>query len=275
MATTVIQRPLDKVVLLDLDKTIIDVKQQLNDERFIPTVRQAQSQGWILGLSSDTPLESLRTWSERFGLNGPTIAEKGAIVQTKNGIVYAKPETVGVFSELFNLAVDKITSLDMKVVHGTPVEIMFKNEVFGNPGDNVVFVNNLRRSSLGIFVLRVDEMCHLIPNKDETARVMSSVESILPNLPTIQKWSSNDRGLIVISDSEISKRNGSMLLMRHDGLRQVGMVGDSMIDYIGSDIAVHYAVGNAAPEFKSKSDYVSAHDLTSGVVDILGQLLRD
>ena len=208
-------------------------------------------------------------------MNGPTIAEKGAIIKTENGVVYAKPDTVDMFAGLFRLAVDRITRLDMKVVQGTPVEIMFKNEVFGKSGDKVVFANNLRRSSLGIFVLRVDETGRLTPNKDDTARVLKSIEGVLPNAPTIQKWSSNDRGIIVISDLEISKRNGSALLMKQVGLRQIGMVGDSIIDYIGDDLAMHYAVGNASDEFKSKSNYVSAFELASGVVDILGRLLRD
>ena len=53
------------------------------------------------------------------------------------------------------------------------------------------------------------------------------------------------------------------------------MIGDSAFDFIGADIAKHYAVGNADAEFKSKADYIARNHLTCGVVEILSALIRE
>jgi hydroxymethylpyrimidine pyrophosphatase-like HAD family hydrolase len=271
-----ITKPSNRVLLMDLDNTIIDRKsQQLNDNRLKPTVELAQTLGWTLALSSDTPLASLKMWSEKFGITGPIVAEKGALIQVGNDTIYAKPEVAGMFSSSFDLVVGKLKGLNMDVMLGSPVEMIFNREVFSSTaGQRVVFANNLRKSSLGLFVLKTDESGLLVPDKETTSVVAESIDDVLPKSESIQKWVNGDGGLVIVSDTSINKRTGSLLLMQRLGLQEVGMVGDSHLDYIGSDIAKHYAVGNADQNFKDKADYVSLFDLTSGVVDIINGLLR-
>lgn len=271
-----ISKPRGKLALIDLDGTIIDRKtNQLNDDRLRPTVEAAQSSGWTVALSSDTPLVSLRIWSNRFGIRGPIVAEKGGLIEIDGNLVYPKPEIAEMFRDSISLVVARLKNLNINVVFGTPVEMMFKGARYSEvQGEKVVFANDLRRTSLGLFVLKTDEDGKLIPDKESTPKVFDAIQDCLPVFPTIAKWKGDDRGLIVVSDGEINKRNGSLLLMRRLGVEEAAMIGDSAFDYIGNDIAKHYAVGNADDAFKSMADYVADADLTSGVVEILTSLIR-
>jgi hydroxymethylpyrimidine pyrophosphatase-like HAD family hydrolase len=275
MAT--ISKPKNKFVMMDLDNTLIDRKtQQLNSDRLKPTVELAQSAGWILSLNSDTPLASLGIWSGRFGIRGPIIAENGGLVKIGEELVYAKPEIAEMFQASFNLVTERLKDLNMKVEFGSPVEIIFNGKQYSErQGEKVVFANDLRKTSLGLFVLKTDESGKLVPDSENTQKVFDAIQDRLPSFPTIQKWKSNDGGLIVVSDGEINKRNGSLLVMRRMGVEEAGMVGDSTFDFVGADVAKHYAVGNADADFKSKADYIAEAQLTSGVVEILNGLLRE
>ncbi len=272
-----ITKPKSKFVMMDLDNTLIDRKtQQLNSDKLMPTIARVQSAGWTIALNSDTPLTSLEIWSDRFGIGGPIIAEKGGLVKIGKELVYAKPEIAEMFQASFNLVTERLMRLNMNVVLGSPVEIIFKGRQYSNrSGERFVFANDLRKTSLGLFVLKTDESGKLVPDGESTQKVFDAIQDRLPDFPTIQKWKSNDGGLIVVSDGEINKRNGSLLVMRRMGIEEAGMVGDSTFDYVGADVAKHYAVGNADAEFKSKADYIAEAKLTEGVVEILNGLLRE
>lgn len=52
-------------------------------------------------------------------------------------------------------------------------------------------------------------------------------------------------------------------------ISQIGMIGDSMGDFIGSDIAIQYAVGNAGKTYREAADYIAREDYARGVTEIL------
>jgi len=61
--------------------------------------------------------------------------------------------------------------------------------------------------------------------------------------------------------------------MNEAKLTQVGMIGDSMNDYLG-DLAVHYAVGNATNDFQEKAVFVSKFPMALGCKDIMEKLVK-
>lgn len=56
------------------------------------------------------------------------------------------------------------------------------------------------------------------------------------------------------------------------GFSRIGVIGDSATDIVGTDIAIHYAVGNATQELKNIASYVATSQFTSGVVEVLRQI---
>lgn len=83
-----------------------------------------------------------------------------------------------------------------------------------------------------------------------------------------------ENGLLLVSPKGQTKRAGTIDYMQNRDLRQVGIIGDSMNDFVGGDIAVHYAVNNAKENFKHNAVFVSEFPLTKGCTDILERLAR-
>lgn len=77
----------DKVAMIDIDGTLINNSYAITDEHIYDAIQDAQKEGWTLGLSSDTPHETMQGWHKEFGMNGPIIAEKGAFVSHNNQFV--------------------------------------------------------------------------------------------------------------------------------------------------------------------------------------------
>lgn len=270
---TEIPLPVDRVALLDLDGTLIDDNYQLNDPGINSAIATLQSQGWKVGLSSDTPLKGLQVWAERFGMNGPLIAEKGAIVEV-DGKTFVDESDEAAFLESRTKIEERLAELGVKIWEGNPAEAIRDGLKIGNSGDIYVLVNTLRTCSLGLFVREVDQSGNLYINNELTTSLIDELRDLFPPFDDLQEDLNHTFGLLIASRGKVAKRFGTQALMQEQGLKQVAMIGNSMTDYIGSDIALHYAVSNASDEFKSRCNYVAQSPTTSGVVEILGKLAQ-
>ncbi len=52
----------DKVAMIDIDGTLIDKAYAVTDDRIYGAIQDAQNEGWKIGLSSDTPHETMQEW---------------------------------------------------------------------------------------------------------------------------------------------------------------------------------------------------------------------
>lgn len=265
--------PTDKVLLIDIDGTLINNNYQMTDPRINKTVEQLQVQGWTVGLSSDTPLEAMRVWKDRFGMNGPIIAEKGAIVEVDNKVMVDETD-VATFANSRTAIEQKLEENGILIWRGNPVEAIREGLQVGNPGDVVVLVNALRRASIGFFVRQVDSQGNLAIDNNLTDTVIGSIRDLYPRFSDLDEDLNHQFGLVIAARKKVSKRLGTVQLMKDKGLTEVGMVGDSMTDFVGGDIAKHYAVANAKEAFKGKADYIASKPITEGVVEILQKLRK-
>jgi hydroxymethylpyrimidine pyrophosphatase-like HAD family hydrolase len=263
--------PIDKVAFLDIDGTLIDRTYNITDPNIYQAIQNTQENGWILGLSSDTPYEAMRIWSKRFGLNGPIVAEKGSVTEYKDELQYDKYE-----AELFLASRSRIEEAfkdqGINIWLGNPVEAIREGNKLGDEGDLVVLINELRKCSLSFFVRRVQQDGSLGFDARSTEDLIDTARTLYPDYEDLVEDVNHDFGLLIVARDYVSKRYGSKRLMRSMRVGQFGMIGNSIADYVGSDIATHYAVGDANVDFKKVADYVSEKPLTSGVVDILGRL---
>lgn len=263
--------PANKVLYIDLDGTLIDSKYQITATEITAAISELQSQGWLIGLSSDTPLEPLRTWRERFGMNGDIIAERGCILEV-SGQVYGNTGDI----ELFQTSLQKMTAqfskLGCRIWSGDTVEFIRSGQRLGNPGETVILINEHRTQSLGLYVRRVTAEGSLEMDSDLTNQIIDRVRPFFPQIDDLRTDLNHEYGILILSRNSVAKRQGTLEVMTARNLTQIGMIGNSMTDFIGSDIALHYAVANASPEFKQHVDYVASEELTAGVVQILRQL---
>lgn len=267
-----IPRPDEQTLLLDIDGTLIDANYRLTDDHVSSSVCTAQQSGWQIGLSSDSPLSLMKIWQERLGLNGSLVAEKGAIVEHEGRVIY-QPGLREFFGTLKRNAQDELRSSFPKFRwwHGNPVEALRNGESIGEPGQTVIMQNEYRECSYGIFIryINQDGSPQITPELTELV-----AECVRPYYvgQAIDEDLNHEYGLIIVSDRSVSKRLGTVALQQEAGMNSIGMVGNSEADFVGSDIAVHYAVANATEGYKKIADFVSEHELTRGVIDIIDQL---
>lgn len=274
MAVHNIDPTVDRLAFLDLDGTLIDTSYEVTDPSIYDAIAATQDSGWRIGLHSDTPYEALHVWRKRFGMNGPIIAEKGAVVEV-DGRLEMDVDTSQGFSETRSAALIRFESQGIHVWSGSPVEALRAGLRIGEVDERVVLLHAFSQASLRFFVRRVSAQGELRIDTDATEELVAQVRGLYPTFDDIVEEMNPDYGLVIVSRARYTKRIGALRLMAARGLRRVVMIGNSMSDDIGSDIAWHGAVGDATPAFQARSDYAAKGGTTAGVVEILGKLRLD
>jgi hydroxymethylpyrimidine pyrophosphatase-like HAD family hydrolase len=263
--------PESKLALFDIDGTLIDKDYRVTDDSIYGKMQEAQDADWTIGLSSDTPYEAMQLWRQRFGINGPIVAEKGALVEHNGGLLFDEKE-VAAFLHARNRILDNLEQDGVRLWRGNPVEAIRENLRFGAPGDVVALVNTFRQCSLSFFVRTVNAEGELIINNELTERIVADARPLYPNYDDIEEDLNHDYGIVIASREANTKRAGSQRLLGILGTKDFAMVGNSITDYVGNDIAVHYAVEDSTPAYKEVADYIATAPLTAGTVEILSGL---
>src|SRR3989338_7529855 len=157
------QRKVDmkKLVLLDLDSTLIDDEYHLNVplEHLKKSLKEAESRSLTIGISSDSSAETISAYEKLCGLSGPIVAEKGAYLtrgpDIGNGVLTIKQTSI--FPVVRKKFVKKLL-IDPRVlvIHGDVNEIsrLFPNLPCNNcSSSKAVLVNNSR-------ILRLDRYAY-------------------------------------------------------------------------------------------------------------------
>lgn len=267
-----IKTPKSKVLLFDLDNTLINQQYQITDGQVLAEIQRVQDLGWTLGLSSDTPLEPLEVWRNRLGFNGPIIAERGALIKLASGedvVTVENSETF--FQTLKGHIVDELTRRRINFFYGDVTQFIRNNPTLRDMVDKrIVLVQAYRRCSLNFFGRRLNSDDQLEIDNELTASVVDITKAGYTNPPFALAEDFNpDYGIYILSSDGVNKRMGTLALMQHMGIQDVGMVGDSGSDFIGNDIAMHYAVGNAKEVLKSAAVFTAKTPHTQGVTELL------
>lgn len=269
-----ISLPSSKLMLLDLDKTLIDPNYQITDSGVMDEIARAQSLGWQIGLSSDTPLDALKDWRRRFGMNGPIVAERGAIVWLPDGRELVVHEAEEFFTGLRQTLITDLVRKRASFVHGDVTQLLRINPSLPDMTDpRLILIQAHRRCSLTFYGRKIDKDGQLTIDNDLVKDLVSVTRNSIevPPFDLLEDYNP-EYGIYILSPKSVDKRSGTLRLMESLGIAIVGMIGDSSSDVVGKDIAYHYAVGNAKPELRATAEYTSLALYTAGVVDILQQI---
>ena len=132
--------PKDRVLLLDLDKTVVDEAYNYNSPWDRDLILSLRSKGWSIGLNSDTPLDTLKIWSARLEIDGPIIAERGGIVRIGDEIFNVNQKAIEE-SRRYMQNVEKFLYLNSITVwkEGNPVEVIREGKMAGSDGWRFAF----------------------------------------------------------------------------------------------------------------------------------------
>lgn len=266
--------PEERVALIDLDGTIIDNDYEITCSHFTETVKMAQRLGWRVGLSSDTPYEAMCERRDEFSMNGPIIAEKGAVVEDFDGTLHFDSSISDEYASSKAAIREYFFSEGVTLWEGNPVAAIRTRMQIGNDGEVVALLSNERRCSLAVFLRRASETGLELGNgEDLMQQHIGQIRELYPTEHSIFEDLNTDYGLLIVSDARANKRVGTQKLQQLSGIGRIAMIGNSAADYVGSDIAAHYAVQDATPEFSALADYTASHPLTRGVTEILSELV--
>lgn len=269
--------PNNRLFLIDLDKTLTDATYEITDSHITAEIARVQSLGWTLGLSSDTaPLPLLR-WQRKLGLNGPILAEKGAIAVLPDGreIIAAPESAEDFFSQLRLSLIAQLTTMRLNFIHGDVTQFIRNRPILKEMVDpRLVLVQAYRRFSLNFYGKRISSNGQLEIDNKLTTQIKDILSNLVGKNPPfeLEEDFNPEYGICILAAKTVNKRQGTLMLLRELGYKQIGIIGDSMADFVGEDIAYHYAVGNAKEKYKEKADYVASSQYTTGVVEILGHI---
>jgi len=266
-----IPTPTDKCLLLDLDMTLIDKSYNISDPLIFETIKKLQNKGWDVGLNSNTPLEPLLVWMRYFGMNGPVIAEKGAVVYAGGSVLFNEKQAALIQSSVKAMT-GSLIAASIQWLPGNPVDIIREHR-FGDlqPGP-LVLVDTSRKCSVSFYVREVIPNGEAIVNPDLTRTMIEKLRGHALLAGNLEEELHLEEGRYLALPRGQTKRLGILTLMKYGGLTQVGVVGDSMNDFLGDDIAIHYAVGNAKEDYKHKAMFISEFPMTKGCVDIIERI---
>lgn len=268
-----IPKPEERVALIDLDGTILDADYEITCPQFTQTIEAIQESGWSIGLSSDSPYEAMCVRREEFGMNGPIVAENGAVVEDLDGGLHFDSATSKEYYRSRVAIREYFLNQGVTVWEGNPVEAIRSQAPIGNNSEPVALLSNERRGSLALFLKRQREFGSPFENDmDLINEHIDSVRELYPSGLELCEDLNYDYGLVIVTGAEVNKRMGTQRLRQLSGLGRIAMIGNSEADHIGSDVAIHYAVQDATPEFSALADYVAKQPLTRGVTEILSQL---
>src|SRR3989338_7586543 len=249
------QRKVDmkKLVLLDLDRTLIDDEYHLNVplEHLKKSLKEAESRSLTIGISSDSSAETISAYEKLCGLSGRIVAEKGAYLtrgpDIGNGVLTIKQTSI--FPVVRKKFVKKLL-IDPRVlvIHGDVNEIsrLFPNLPCNNCSSNkAVLINNSRRASLSFYAYeRVKNLWQtnrsiLGTIRNEAMRILRNESETLAN--NVQIDLNEKSGVCIIHHNKTSKSLALPILQYWYPHHQIFTIGDSLTDYYKSGSGIFFS----------------------------------
>lgn len=271
-----------KLVLLDLDNTLIDAEYRLTvpEDEFRAVVQELADKDIRVGLCSDSAAITLCQWAERLGLTGPIIAERGAVVwdSSERSANIINVEQTAWLRELREAFVLKIMR-DMPgatLMLGDATQFVKARPMNPAMTEQVFAINGFRVASFSFFACRPNnDRSALEPDPALLKEASAIVEELLSTFNKSKQdlfWDENPRyGILIVHAATTEKKHGISTLIEHLAPSEVVMVGDGMADFLDLTHVAQYAVGNADPLYKAKASFVAEHPLTEGVIECLRQ----
>ncbi len=260
------------LILFDVDKTLIDREYRYTQEGLEQAVARAIGCGHVVGLNSDTPLTALLRIRDELGMNGPVIAERGAVVWLDGAIHPTGTIPRDRFKVLRNRVLDELTGAgDVEAILGDPTAIIRSQGYATREPRQVVFSSALRLFSLHFAARRIDGTSYehdpeLLARIERVTREHAG--SIMGHIPL--DWDVNpEYGILILHAIESCKRSGVKTLMKLMGLKNTIMIGDSLFDHVDLPGVKQWAVGNAAPAYLAVCERVASASYTAGAIELL------
>jgi hydroxymethylpyrimidine pyrophosphatase-like HAD family hydrolase len=265
------------MILIDLDRTLINEDYQITDPRIAGAIGKKREEGWEIGLNSDTPFLTLYGWWRQLGMNGPIIIEKGAAAwhpEDDAEVVYTRAGSV-VEASKANIIAALTRMSGLMLVYGDATG--FIRGVHQLPGvldPTLVAFNGLRRFSIGFFVRAVSpDTGDLTIDNKLAGEVIGRIRGEFPHSELLSEGTLDQEfGFFYVNPTDVGKGSTALEVFKNCHVTRGVIIGDSTSDFASSTGVEVYAVGNAYADFKKKAHKVAGATYTGGVIELLEQL---
>lgn len=266
------------LILIDLDKTLIDEDYQLTSDGILPAIANAIRAGHQIGLSSDSSATSLAIWRDRLGMNGPILAERGAVFQrrTDEQLKPTGSAEPAFFRDLrMHMIEQLIEHLQDDVLLCDPTESIREHRYTSESPRQLTFINAYRCCSFHATFRTIGPGVQKISpaNKSrvETAERLFMDYCSIRGLPLNSFFvdANPEYSLLIIHDRRSDKRYGTAYAMRELQTQECIVIGDGVNDFTGLSNVRHWAVGNANSMFKEQCERIAIQTYTAGVIELL------
>ncbi|HEX2792227.1 MAG TPA: HAD family hydrolase [Candidatus Paceibacterota bacterium] len=271
-----------KLILLDLDNTLIDSDYKLNvlDTDFRAVIDRLAQSGVQVGLCSDSAAITLNQWALRLGLTGPVISERGAVIWNP---VENSAEIIDVSdTNWFQRLREDFVVECMREFPGITIMLGDATRFVKSPGmnlamtDDILAINGFRTASFSLFAFRPrSDQQGLEPNQDLLVKASNLIEKMLNRYSKNRDelfWDENPHyGVLILhANITVKSRAISRIIDRLKPVETV-MIGDGLADFLDLPYVSQFAVANADPRYKAKASFVSAYPLARGVMECLAK----
>ncbi|HYT42112.1 MAG TPA: HAD family hydrolase [Methylomirabilota bacterium] len=262
------------LILLDWDATVVNGDDEISYPPLQEIIEARIDQGWYVGLNSDTPLNRLRGWWESLRLNGPIVAEKGALIWWPGEKELVLSQTRSIFSAFREKMILALTKIEgVALFYGDSTHFIRSVRRVACNDEILVALDAYRLCSLGMFVRLIREG-NLICDPSATEKMYAFLKSVSPSHALISPIDFSQRqGFLKINALDTNKTTGVRVLLENwTKAEEVIMIGDSMNDYLDLPNVHHWAVGNAEPEFRMVAEKVAIESYSQGCIELLSSL---
>jgi len=263
-----------KLILLDIDGTIVDEKHDVN-ANLKPIINRLKILNWTVGLNSNRALEDMTPIYRELSLNGPLIIE--------NGIYYK--ESIKGKSQLLLKSAEKLQKpladllKDFINTSGIPnlkYCIIDTSKYIGTRKEKINTDTNILLNKFRLYTGSIHVYEGKNPNSDVAQSLYNYLSTALPKNLTVSK--PNKVANITIQPKNSSKADGIKYLkeISNNNFEKIYMVGNSLSDAKTLPfVNGFFAVGNSDNETKKEATFVAEKDYTAGVMEIFEYLINN
>lgn len=269
------KRPL---ILFDVDETLVGIDNEFDRDDFMAAVKKAQTQGWLVGLNSDSPIPRLAELALDWKLEGPIVGELGSV------IVPSAHDLTPIWQDIRHLR-------DFNNIRGTFLQrgllehpdLIFtlsdKEEVIRALRNMTPFftktwviLHGLRQYSLAFYAYKIGpngiefDLPRLHALAGLAAHLFEQTTGVNPIVDV-----NDDYGICIIHEPRASKQKAVPAIKKL--FHPIVMVGNSMSDFLDDPAIVQCAVNNAHLDLKERADFISDSPLTVGAIECLDYVL--
>lgn len=275
------------LILCDIDETLInaDYKLTVSRETLCAVLQQALEAGFAVGLNSDTAIQALVARAHEFGMNGPLIGERGALLARNTTDTPAYTVATGqhlentmkkILAQFVNhllargdcsLVFDGVGNITPVLEKDTPTSLPIR-----------VFINNERRCSVGFWIRDINGGKPK-KNPDTSQRIVDefikATQMVGVDINSLDIDNNPDYGICIVHHPDTQKSVAVQALLNSSPTTTVYMIGNSISDLLNHPSIVQCAVGNAKDAYKAQCSIVAKHTLSEGVVEIIQRIIRE